>query len=313
MSQPPQYPSPNDPGRGGPGPGGFSPPPNYGAPPSPHSYGAPDYGDASNYGGPPGAPPPPQGYGAAPAAYGAGTSGPYSIGDAFNWAWNKFTKNTSTLIVPALIYAVVFAVIGIVLYVAFIGAVFASMAATTTTDAYGNTVQSSGGAGLSFVAMMGGGALSGFVTFFFLMYAMAGLISGCLDIADGRPVSVGSFLKPRNLGPVLVTALLVAVLYTIGALMCLIPGLIVLFFAQFAIAFVVDRSLSPVEALKASIAVARANVGNALLAMLVVYGITMVGSWLCYVGLLAAWPLAVLVQTYTYRRLSGGQVVALTP
>ena len=41
-------------------------------------------------------------------------------------------------------------------------------------------------------------------------YMNAGLFTGCLDIADGKPVSIGTFFKPRNLGAVFVTALLVA-------------------------------------------------------------------------------------------------------
>ena len=38
-----------------------------------------------------------------------------------------------------------------------------------------------------------------------------------------------------------------------------------------------------------------------------------VGSFLCYVGLLVAAPLAILFQVYAYRRLTGGQVAPLTP
>jgi uncharacterized membrane protein len=141
------------------------------------------------------------------------------------------------------------------------------------------------------------------------VYLYAGLLSGVLDIADGKPVSIGSFFKPRNLGPVFLTAVLVAVGVSIGTVACIIPGLIFAFLAQFAIPFVVDRSLSPVDSIKASIATARSNVGSTFLSWLVQYAAVLVGELLCGVGLLVAFPVTLLIQVYTYRKLSGGQVV----
>src|ERR1700746_2121062 len=119
----------------------------------------------------------------------------------------------------------------------------------------------------------------------------AGLLSGCLDIADGKPVSIGSFFKPRNLGPALLTALLVGIGTWIGLILCIIPGIIFGFLAMFAIPFVVDRSLSPVESIKASIATARSNLGGTFLSSLVQYAIVLVGELLCGIGLVVAFPI----------------------
>jgi uncharacterized membrane protein len=140
------------------------------------------------------------------------------------------------------------------------------------------------------------------------IYPSAAFLSGCLDIADGQSVRVGSFLKPRNVGPALLAALLLAILTAIGTLLCIIPGLILGFFGMFTIAFAIDRSLSPVDALKASVATVRSNVGGTLLSWLVQYAVLLVGELLCGVGLIVAFPVAILIQTYTYRRLSGGHV-----
>ena len=54
------------------------------------------------------APPPPFGaqYPGAPGYPGAGQ---YSVGDAFSWAWNKFSKNVAALIVPTLVYVLIVA------------------------------------------------------------------------------------------------------------------------------------------------------------------------------------------------------------
>ena len=89
------------------------------------------------------------------------------------------------------------------------------------------------------------------------MLAVAGAIAsaylgGLLDIADGRPVTVGSFFRPRNIGPVVITALLVGIITEIGYALCFVPGLIASVMLMFAIIAVVDRNLSPVDAIKTS-------------------------------------------------------------
>ncbi len=332
---PPGYPPP--PGYGTPPPPPPPPPPGYGAPPPAPGYGRHAGPPPGGYGPPPGPPsgeapppgygmpppppppggPPPPGYGAPPAGYppqpGYGTppSGPmppqFNVGDAVSWAWNKFTQNAVALIVPVLGYGAVLTVLGLV--AGFLPVALGQRTDTTYTDAYGNTV---GGASVTFGAASIAVMVIGYILIFVAaIFMAAGFVTGCLDIADGKPVSIGSFFKPRNLGPVFLTALLVAVGTSIGTALCIIPGLIFGFLAQFAIAFVVDRSLSPVDSVKASIATARSNVGGALLSWLVQYAIVLVGELLCGVGLLVALPVALLIQIYTYRKLSGGRVVAL--
>ncbi|MGB8503208.1 MAG: hypothetical protein WCE29_13365, partial [Mycobacterium sp.] len=59
--------------------------------------------------------PPPQG-GYPASAGGPGYGGynaeqPYSVGDAFSWAWNKFTKNAGPLIIASLVYGLVISII----------------------------------------------------------------------------------------------------------------------------------------------------------------------------------------------------------
>lgn len=349
MSQPPEYPgNPADPQRGNQGPPGYPPPPpgygtpppppppGYGAPPPAPGYGrhaGPPTGPPGGYGPPPGPPPgeapppgygtpppppPPAGYGAPPAGYppqpgyAAPPGGPmppqFNVGEAVSWAWNKFTQNAVTLIVPVFGYAVVLAALGLV--VGLLPMALGQSTSSSYTDSYGNTY-SSGTAvtlGPASIAVMVIGYLLIFVV---AIYMAAGLVTGSLDIADGKPVSIGSFFRPRNLGPAFLAALLVALGTWIGTLLCIIPGLIFAFLAQFAIAFVVDRSQSPVDAVKSSTATVRSNVGGALLAWLVQYAIVVVGALVCGIGLLVALPIAMLIQVYTYRKLSGGQVVAL--
>lgn len=342
MSQPPEYPgNPADAqggnhGSGYPPPPGYGTPPGYGAPPPPPpGYGAPPppppgYGTPPPPPPPPGGqapggyappgyappPPPPPGYGPPPGApapgypppgYG-GQPGPgsgFSVGEAISWSWAKFTQNAAALVVPLLAYALALAaVIG-----AMIGIIIATSETTTTTytDASGYTAETTSGN----MTPVGGIAMFlGYLLIFCVaVYMHAGLTTGCLDIADGKAVSIGTFFRPRNLGTVAVTALLLVLGTAIGSALCLIPGLIFGFVAQFAVVFAVDKSLSPVDSIKASIATVRSDLGNSFLSWLVQAAAVVVGELLCYVGMLVGVPLASLIQVYTYRKLSGGQVV----
>ncbi|GFP47210.1 hypothetical protein MKANGN_10880 [Mycobacterium kansasii] len=340
MSQPPEHPgTPADPQGGDrstsgyppppppPGYGTTPPPPGYGAPPPPPpGYGAPPPGYGAppppppGYGPPPGgysapgynAPPPPPGYGppGAPApgyppqpGFGGQPKSGFNVGEAISWAWNKFTKNVAALVVPLVIYGLTMAaVIGIPLAIA-----FATAQTTTTTVVEYDYSYHTTSAEFSAIGWIL--TIIGYIALFFVVaYMHAGLLTGCLDIADGKPVSIGTFFKPRNVGAVVLTSFLLAV----GAMIlsCTIVGPLVLaFFAQFAIAFVVDKSLSPIESIKASIATVRGELGSSALSWLVQYAAVLIGELACLVGMVVGVPVAALVQVYTYRKLTGGQVV----
>jgi uncharacterized membrane protein len=351
MSQPPEHPgNPSEPWGGNPHPGNYPPPPGYGPPPGPPpGYGPPPgpppgYGPPQGpppgygppppgYGAPPGYGPPPPGYGPPPPGYGPPPPGygppqpgygpppgyppqhgqPFDISEAFAWAWNKFKKNPVPLIVATLL----FGVIGLIVH----GLVFVLMggANASTTDVQGDY-------GASFTAGLGpaGTLVLSIVSFVFGIFVQAAFLSGALDLADGRPVSVGSFFKPRNFGNVILAALLLSVISAIldavsllpsfvFALLSLVAILVFTFFALFTIAFATDRGLSPIDALKASFATVRANAGSTLLSLVVQFLLLLIGAIICGLGLLVTVPLALLIQVYTYRRLAGGPIAPVTP
>ena len=159
--------------------------------------------------------------------------------------------------------------------------VISSMSSTTATtysdgDSFGYSAWSTElGFGGLVVAFLGG----------LVVLAVAGAIAsaylgGLLDIADGRPVTVGSFFRPRNIGPVVITALLVGIITEIGYALCFVPGLIASIMLMFAIIAVVDRNLSPVDAIKTSFDIAKNNVGPVILVWLLTALIVFVGALL---------------------------------
>jgi uncharacterized membrane protein len=305
MTEPPVPPPPPG-GYPPPQSGGYPPPPppqsgGYPPPPPPQSGGYPPPPPPQSGGYPP--PPPQQGGGYPPAA-----GQQYSIGEAFSWAWNKFSKNASPLIVATIVYAVIAGVI----YGIFFGLAFALAPTVTTYSDYGNGVQYSASAGfgvLSYIMLTLGN-----IVLVVVVYAIqSAYTSSLLDIADGQQVSLGSFFKPRNLGNVVVAGVILAVLTTIGSILCVLPGLIVAFFTMFTIYALLDRNLSPMDAIRASVDLTRANLSNAILAWLLAALVVAAGAAVCYVGLIVAAPVASLFLVYTYRRFTGGQVAPATP
>ena len=305
--QPPSaggYSAPPPPPPGGPGGGYQTPPPPPQQPPPPQSGGYPP-------------PPPPQGGAYPPPAggyppvggpgyggYGGGQA--YNIGDAFSWAWNKFSKNAGPLVVATLIYALIeFVVLGILI----------GLSIALSPDSEYTSYDS--GFAYSWSAFSFGGIVMNLIFTFVLMLVaytiQSGYLSGVLDIANGHQVSVGSFFKPRNLGNVVVAGLIVSAIVAVGNALCWIPGLVASFFLMFTIVALLDRNLAPVDAIKNSFETVKNNVGNALIAWLIIGVVTAVGALICGVGLLVAVPVATLFLVYTYRSLTGGQVAPITP
>ncbi len=342
MTQPPNFPgdnqggypqNPQDPQQGGYQPGGFPPPqqpqPGYGQggyppppaggfpPPQGPGYGQgeqgfpppqqPGYGQGG-FPPPPagGFPPPPGGFGA--PQYGGGQQ-PFNIGDAFSWAWNKFTKNAAALIVPMLAYAVVLGLVGAI-FGFVLSSTFTETTVTTTQYDYGSSAQvTAQPSAMTWVVMILGIG----IIVFLAMLVQASYLSGLLDIADGKQVAIGSFFKPRNLGAAAVAAVLVALAVTIGYILCIVPGIAAAFLLVYATHFAVDRGLSGPDAVKASFETVKGNAGNSILTTLLSGLVGGLGTVLCYVGVLVTGPIAALVQVYAYRRLSGGEVAPLTP
>lgn len=259
---------------------------------------------------PPGAAyPPPPGYGPPPGYPYPVYPPPFGAGDAFGWAWAQFRKRMGLLIgVPLAWFAAVVAVL-----VPFI-VVSASLGPQTTTDAGGKVTQQEP-ASPAFVVTM--------VLLFVVIFGLAFLMSNCLmaaqlDIADGKPITFGSFFKPRRFGAYVAVSLLVLLLTIVGGVACIVPGIIVGFLGQYATYFVVDRGLGAVAAIKASFKLMRDNLGIAILTYLIVMAAGLVTEFAIaltfglgiFVFLPAMVSVVGLMHVAVYRRLSGGLLAA---
>jgi uncharacterized membrane protein len=105
--------------------------------------------------------------------------------------------------------------------------------------------------------------------------------------------------------PVVVAQLCIGALTMVGALFCIIPAFIVAGLFYFTIPLIIHRNLGVMEAMRTSIELTKQNILMFTLFALVVGIISQVGSYACYVGLLATFPLQFTIGVVAYRDCFG--------
>jgi uncharacterized membrane protein len=276
-NDPPQYPGDSTPGDNpppaGPGESGTSGLPSYGSVPPPDDAAPP----------PPPPPPPPP----APEGSAEGFSAP----DAIGFGWNKFKDNVGPILVGVLIVLVVSIVVNILAGIV------------------------SGGGGSPFgpeaMEFSVAGLLANLVSTAVSVVLSAVFARAALDVVDGRPFDFMGAFGRLNLVNVLIAALLVSVIVTIGFLLLVIPGLVALFLTWFTTLFIVDDDAeSPVKAIGDSVKLISSNVGDALLLALLSILVMIAGVIALVVGLVVAYPVVAIASAYAYRRFRGQPVSA---
>ena len=279
--QPPAPPPP--PGGGG-----------YGAPPP---AGPPGGGYGGGYGGPPAG----GGFGGPPAG-----AQPWDVGSAVSYGWAKFQQNMGQMILASLaIFAGAVVIYGIAFFAIIIPAGNSDYSCEFNNAGEYVCEGDNGGLGILALIVL---ALLYVVFFIYAQVIGAGLIREALAVTEGRPFSTAGVFKFQNIGNVIVTSLLVGVGTFIGTILCVLPGIIFGFMTMYSLFFVVEKNLSPVDAIKASIDLVKNNVGSTIIWYLVAYVIILVGAVLCGVGLLAAIPVVLVGSAFTYKKLSGQPV-----
>lgn len=277
-------------------PGGYPPPPGYGAPP-PGNYPPPPSGNYPPPGGYPppppsgGYPPPPPGggYGApihgAPGFGGPGGTPQLTVPDALGYAWNKFKANAGVWI------GITFIVFLIQVAVSWIFGLDDSYRTSDFND-YFSVWRIVG----TLVSMIVGYLVS------------AALIRGALHEVDGTKPGIGSFFQFTNVGAIILASFLVGIITSIGFILFIIPGIILLFLTWWTLQFVIDQEKDAIAAIKASFEVISQNVGPLALLAIVLGLLNVVGALLCGVGLLVTIPVTEIASTYAYRVATRGRV-----
>lgn len=275
---------------------GETPQDPYGQQPPQGPRGEPNYGQPAGnpYGQPPSGQPP----------YGGPTSGePFSVGNAFSYGWKKFQANLGPILIAALVLLAAVVVLQII-QVIFTGG--SDVEFTIDPDTGAVETDDGGMLGGSIIASLFFGALS----FLVQLVIQSGIVKGALDITRGKAISLSTMFQGIDFVQVVIASLILAVATMIGIVLCILPGLAVMFFTAFTLYFIIDKGMSAIDAIKASVSFVMANAGTLIVFFLACIAAYIVGALLCGVGLLVAIPVVVIAQAYAFRTLQGEQVAA---
>ncbi|HYP75320.1 MAG TPA: hypothetical protein VER12_05190 [Polyangiaceae bacterium] len=306
---------------GGPPPGGYGPP---GSPPG--GYGPP--GSPPGGYGPPGSPPggygppgsPPGGYGPPGGGYGPpGGTPPYGGGfmppyqppgapppgngsgfeatEAIAFGWAAVTKDFGGVAVPLAVGGFVSALpSGVVSGIR--GGVAGALAASGSADPMVLALINGGGSLISYL-----------VSIVVQAYMLGGIVQFALRVARGQKPDFGViFAGGRFFAPMLGATLLYTLGITFGFAACIVPG-VFLFAGWIAYsAFIVDKGLGAVDALKASWQATTPQRTNIMVYALLSFVVGVVGVLACCIGaLLVSFPVLMVGNAYLYLKLIGEQ------
>lgn len=243
-------------------------------------------------------PPPPenpegQGWGQQPPPppYGAGPGGPvpFSPTNAIGYGWNKFKANPWPFV-------------GITLLTIVVGGVLNGIGNASTSGEPREV-----GIGLAVVGGIVGLIFSIAAQIAYTLLAAA-TIRGALDTTEGKPVTFSTMFEGWDKLQVVIAALVTSVMTFIGIILCVLPGLVVIFMTFFTTFFIVGRGMAAIDAIKASFRFTADHIGPLVLLALLSVLCVFAGALACLVGLLVALPVVTISAAYSFRTLQGEQV-----
>lgn len=224
------------------------------------------------------------------------------IGAWVSAGWKMFTAHWKTWVKMGCItyLPLVFPMIG---FMAGYFALIFSLVPRMGVDAYGNPVPvMPSGPPIWALSVLGISGLFLFVMGFVSMYFSIGMWKAALKQARGGVPEMSDLrgnggIFWRVLGAVIVIQLLT----TLGAMLCFIPAFIVMGWYYYVLPLVIDKNLSLGEAMTQSKAATSPQLMMFILWAIVVSILASLGSYACYIGLVASAPLHFLLAAVSYR------------
>lgn len=151
-----------------------------------------------------------------------------------------------------------------------------------------------------------------------VLVTMPGLMIGTLKAVDGqKPEFKDLFSHTEMILPVMITAIVVAFISWLGMLFLILPGIYLAMVHMFAVYFVVDKKVSPMDSLKASREMVKGGLGSLIAffvgSMLLVFVVALISSIIPIFNFIVMQAVAIIVQiayAVIYRRWTGGTVMA---
>lgn len=222
-------------------------------------------------------------------------------GAALSWAYDRFRRNAAPFLSLA-------AVVTVILFAQTVASKPIQTALLNCSDPQSpgqiNACTASTGTSVLVTSLL-------FVFFSILAwFARIGLERAALQSTQGVRPSFGQMLTTQHLGKYLVFTLLYAVLVALGIVLCIVPGMIVLFLLQLGQYYVLDKGYGPIQATVASVSAVRRNFGPALLMTLINMMVLVIGGLFFGLFTLLTLPFSCLFTAHLYRQFNQEPVVS---
>lgn len=228
-------------------------------------------------------PPPPP----APPSYSAQG---FSPAEAIKWGWLKFTENVGAVIIAML------ALLGIAIALGVLSTLLTGGFATTSpTPEFG-----------SMMSMTSPGDVIAQLIQTVVSIVLGGVAAkAALEVTEGKPFDFFGAFGKVNLVQLIIAGVVVGVATSIGFILLIIPGLIVMFLTYLTTYSIVDDDKSAIDGIKHSVKLTSDNIGDALLLALLNILVVIAGFAALCVGLVVAIPVTVFATAYAYRAFNG--------
>jgi len=124
-------------------------------------------------------------------------------------------------------------------------------------------------------------------------------------VRGGTPGFATLFSGGDRFLPAFACALLRSLAVGVGFVLLIVPGVILALGLAFAMFFVIDAGLGPIEALQASWQATRGQKPEVFVLAVLTFLVSLAGLAMCCVGIAAAYPLCMLAYAVAFTRLSG--------
>lgn len=147
-----------------------------------------------------------------------------------------------------------------------------------------------------------------------IMLAKMGFTNSALLLTKGlKPGFDQFYINWRLLLSWIVAGFLFGIMFTVGLVLLIIPGLLVWATLGFYPFFILDKKLGPIEALKKSAEATKGIRGSVLLLFLACAGIDLLGLMFFGVGILIAAPVTLIATAVVYRKITGQTRTSIQP
>jgi len=157
-------------------------------------------------------------------------------------------------------------------------------------------------------AALGAGALTAIgITVLFLILgviATVGVQRAAIRTTQGVTPTFSEMFTTENLGKYLLLTLVYVLLVVVGVMLCILPGIIVLFLLQLGPYYVLDKGYGVGQAIRASVRAVMGNIGPVLVMTLFNGLVLILGGMLYGILTLVALPFATLFTANMYRQLN---------